>query len=77
MANDIAKSNSANAIKHGTVVLSASPHTGYFRKEPLSTDAYVVNIPLIAAIEGKYTERFDDPNYYHGATAIDGGTAPE
>lgn len=77
MANDIAKSNSANAIKHGTVVLSASPCTGYFRKEPLSTDAYVVNTPLIAAIEGKYTERFDDPNYYHGATAIDGGAAPE
>ncbi len=73
MANDIAKSNSANAIKHGTVVFSASPRTGLYQTQ----NSYVVNIPLIAAIEGKYTERFDDPSYYHGATAIDGGAAPE
>ena len=55
MANDIAKCNSANPIKHGTVVFSASPRTGLYQTQ----NSYVVNIPLISAIEGKYTERFD------------------
>ncbi len=63
MANDIAKANSGNDIKNGTIVVSTKI-TGPTTKDILNT--YVKNTPAINTIEAKYDKRFDDPSYYHG-----------
>lgn len=63
MANDIAKANSSNNIKNGTLVIT-SKVTGPTSKDFLNT--YVSNTPIIDTIQAKYTNRFDDPSYYHG-----------
>ena len=61
MANDIQKSISSNDIKNGTIVVSTQP-TGSTAKDKI--DTYVSNKPVIADIETKYDDRFDDHNYY-------------
>lgn len=58
---DIALANSGNAIKNGTIVLSAT-ETGYY----YVIDTYVVEIPSLADIQFKYDIRFDDYYYYFG-----------
>lgn len=63
MANDIAKANSSNNIKNGTLVIT-SKVTGPTSKDFLNT--YVKNTPSIDTIQAKYTNRFDDPSYYYG-----------
>lgn len=59
MANDIQKSVSANPIKNGTAVVSCT-----FTGEYSTLDTYVKNTPVIADIESKYDNRFDDITYY-------------
>ena len=63
MANDITLANSGEAIKHGTVVIASSPFTDSFQYQ----NSNVYNKPVIADIEAKYDNRFDDPSYYFGS----------
>jgi len=63
MANDIVIAVSGEAIKNGTAVVSTTP-TG--RYSTLNTS--VLNTPVIADIQAKYDDRFDDPRYYTGDT---------
>lgn len=65
MANDIAKSISANNIKNRTILVGCLP-TG--PSENLKLNDYVVNTPAISDIQSKYDEKFDDPRYYTGDT---------
>ncbi len=58
MANDIQVAKSA-AIKNGTVVVYADK-LGNTKTE----DTHVSNKPVIADIQAKYDDRFDDPTYY-------------
>lgn len=60
---DIAKAESGNDIKNGTIVVSTKV-TGLTDKDVL--DTYVLNTPNLASISGKYDDRFDDPSYYFG-----------
>ena len=60
MANDIQKIIVSNDIKNGTIVVSTKP-TGPTAKDKNNT--YISN-PVIADIEAKYDDRFDDPTYY-------------
>ena len=70
MANDIQKSITSNPIKNGTVVVSTKP-TGPTLTDKLNT--YVSNKPVIADIEAKYDNRFNDTTYYTiGSTDIVG-----
>lgn len=62
MANDIQESISANSIKNGTIVVSTCAKNGDYQ----TLDTYVSNKPVIADIESKYDNRFDDPSYYFG-----------
>lgn len=61
MANDIQKSISSEDIKNGTIVVTTQP-TGPTDKDKINT--YVSNKPVIADIEAKYDDRFDDLDYY-------------
>jgi hypothetical protein len=70
MANDITKSKSGESIKNGTIVTTCS-FTGSYK----TINSYVSNAPIIADIQSKYDERFDDPSYYYGignATVVGG-----
>lgn len=60
---DIAKANSNNDIKNGTIVVSTQI-TGLSSKDVL--DTYVSNTPTLSSISGQYINRFDDPSYYYG-----------
>jgi hypothetical protein len=68
MANDITKAISAKEIKNGTLLVSCT-RTGEYSL----SNTYVKNTPVIADIEAKYDNRFDDPSYYYGGGNIDGG----
>ena len=57
MANDIQKSIVSNDIKNGTIVVSTKP-TGPAAEDKINT--YVSNKPVIADIEAKYDDKFDD-----------------
>lgn len=63
MANDIALANSGNPIQHGTAIIYADK-LGNIK----SNTVYTYNKPVIAEIESKYDNRFDDPRYYTGDT---------
>lgn len=66
MANDVAKSRSAEPIKNGTMVVTC-PFTGLpSSPSTILYNQYVKNTPTITDIEAKYTNRFDDPSYYYG-----------
>jgi len=58
---DIALANSGEPIKNGTLVVSCTK-TGKYKIE----NSYVNNKPVLADIETKYADRFDDPSYYYG-----------
>lgn len=60
---DIAKANSNNDIKNGTIVVSTQI-TGLSSKDVL--DTYVSNTPTLSSISGQYIDKFDDPSYYYG-----------
>ncbi len=62
MSVDVTKAINANDIKNGSMVLN-KPLKGY-SDGPLAYDRYVDNKPVIADIDDKYTDRFDDLNYY-------------
>lgn len=68
MVNDIDLAIDTNPIKNGSLVYGCSK-TGIFQTK----DDYVSNSPVIADIQSKYDNRFDDPSYYHGTTSVDGG----
>jgi hypothetical protein len=63
MPNDITKANSSNDIKNGTLIVSTKV-TGLTAKDV--SNVYTKNTPTIESIQAKYTNRFDDPSYYHG-----------
>ncbi len=63
MANDIAKSISANDIKNGTLLVQTKV-TGPTNND--KSNEYVSNKPTLADIQSKYDARFDDPSYYFG-----------
>lgn len=63
MANDIQLCINGNVIKNGTSVVSCT-RTGEYSV----LDTYVKNTPVIADIEAKFDQRFDDPSYYYGGT---------
>ena len=56
------KAVSANPIKNGTIVLFRPPAA--WSNVQLTKDYGVVNTPVLADIEQKYINRFDDINYY-------------
>lgn len=62
MANDIQIAVSGQPIKNGTLV-NHTTITGQYS----TLDTYVNNSPVIADIDDKYDNRFDDPSYYYGA----------
>ncbi len=66
MAIDIANCISGVEIKHGITVVnipnSGGSVTGTPYYQTLETD--VTNTPVIADIQEKYTDRFDDRSYY-------------
>jgi hypothetical protein len=62
MSADIVKAISANPIKNGSMILN-KPLKAY-SDGPLAYNAYVDNKPVITDIDDKYTDRFDDLNYY-------------
>jgi hypothetical protein len=64
----MAKAISENLLKNGTAIVTCS-NTGKY--SVLNT--YVKNTPVIADIESKYDNRFDDPSYYYGSSGVDGG----
>lgn len=68
MANDIQAAVSGVVIKNGSALVSCTK-TGEYS----ILDTYVQNSPTIADIQNKYDARFDDPSYYYGAGAVDGG----
>jgi len=59
----------AGLIKNGSVIVSCLPTGRYFK-----LDDDVLYTPTIEEIEFKYDNRFDDPSYYYGGGASDGGT---
>lgn len=63
MANDIALANTGNPIQHGTAIL----YVDKLGNKQTNT-VYTYNKPIIADIENKYDNRFDDPRYYTGDT---------
>jgi hypothetical protein len=58
---DIAEAVSANEIKNGTVVVTVYP-TGPTASNNNNNSVY--NKPVIADIENKYADKFDDLTYY-------------
>lgn len=60
MSNDIGLAKNGELIKHGTLVISTSSTTNSFQ----TLDNNVYNKPVIADIENKYDDRFDDITYY-------------
>tara|TARA_E500000318_G_C3470379_1_gene176243 strand:- start:274 stop:504 length:231 start_codon:yes stop_codon:yes gene_type:complete len=60
-----------DVIKHGTIVCSTSPVLGQVQ----TIDTYVINTPLHATVETKYTNKHDEISYYTTASGIDGGGA--
>jgi len=62
MPADVTKAINANAIKNGSIILN-KPLKGY-SDGPLAYNRYVDNTPVVTDIDDKYTDRFDDPNYY-------------
>jgi len=68
MANDITLAIGSNPIKNGTTLVQCKV-TGFSSSDVY--DAYVSNSPVIADIQAKYDNRFDDPSYYYGGA--DGG----
>lgn len=59
MAIDIELINTNNPIKNGTLVCTCSTAGAYN-----TNNTYVNNLPVIANIENKYDENFDDITYY-------------
>jgi hypothetical protein len=59
MAIDIELANINNPIKNGTTVTTCS-----FAGQYNTINTYVNNTPVIADIESKYDELFDDITYY-------------
>jgi hypothetical protein len=59
MAIDIELINTNNPIKNGTTVTTCS-----FAGRYNTINTYVNNTPVIADIESKYDELFDDITYY-------------
>lgn len=68
MAIDIILSKNDQPIKNGSLVLATSI-TGFFQTQ----NSYVNNLPVIADIQSKYDNRFDNPSYYYGGGGVDGG----
>jgi hypothetical protein len=69
MAIDIIKAKTANVIKNGSAVVTCSA-AGFYSLN----DEDALNTPTIAAIQEKYTNRFDNPSYYYGGGGdADGG----
>ena len=65
MTIDIQTCIATESINHGSVVVSIQP-TGTTSSHILDKNA--LHTPLIADIESKYDNRFDDPSYYGGAS---------
>jgi len=63
MSADITTALSANPIKNGTAITTTSV-TGFYQQ----LNTYVKNTPVLADIENKYDNRFDDPRYYYSST---------
>lgn len=63
MANDIQNAVSGVVIKNGSTIVSCTKIGEYS-----TLNTYVKNTPIIADIESKYENRFDDPRYYAGDT---------
>lgn len=57
MAIDIAKANTSNALKNGTMVVTCG-RTGFPASGTIVYDKYVLNTPTISNIENKYDNRF-------------------
>lgn len=68
MTNDIILSLSSNEIRNGSVITNCRPNGSFFVRSERA-----VTKPLIAEIENKYDNRFDDPSYYYGGGNVDGG----
>lgn len=66
MANDIALANSGNPIQHGSAIV----YTNQLGNSQINT-TYTYTKPVIADIEAKYTDKFDDVRYYTGDSATD------
>lgn len=60
MANDIGLAKIGEPIKHGSLVVAPYPFTNSFQFNNINT----YNKPVIADIESKYDDRFDDRLYY-------------
>jgi len=70
MANDIDLAIDSNPIKNGTTVVQCRV-TGFNNHD--TYNQHVKNTPVIADIQAKYDNRFDDPSYYYGSGGVDGG----
>lgn len=70
---DIAKANSGNNIKNGTMVVTCG-NTGFPSSGTIVYNKYVLNTPVISDIQNKYLARFDDPSYYYGNGVQGSGT---
>lgn len=68
MTNDIVLSKISENINNGTLLTSCQP-TGQYSRSLSSVN----NKPEISTVESKYDNRFDDPSYYYGGGASDGG----
>jgi len=62
MANDIANSvNSTTVINNGSIIVGQAGNPFY---QLVDDENPAVNIPTIANIQAKYTDKFDDTTYY-------------
>lgn len=74
MAIDIATIVTANPIKNGSIVVLACGG-GAFGSGIITRNTYVLNTPTSGDIGSKYTNRFNDPDYYYSTNNINGGGA--
>ena len=74
MAIDIATIVTANPIKNGSIVVLACGG-GAFGSGIITRNTYVLNTPTSGDIGSKYTNRFNDSNYYYSTSNINGGGA--
>jgi hypothetical protein len=57
----------------GLVLSLSSPICNDPLSYGIKYNRYVKNTPIIADIQNKYDNRFDDPSYYYGTGNVDGG----